>query len=211
MFYLARSYAEESKYLHIPGLDRIGLNKRDVITSLVFITAILSSNYAMSGVPNIKLFDLLVFSAGYVLGFRRGVVVAASAWLLYGTFNPWGSADSLLLTVLMASETVYAFLGFCFRGLVSRRDLRLFNIRQTKILISFAILATFSYDLFTNTYTGIVWANMSGGSYWFWIKIALFNPGALLFSLVHVAGNVIMFSIMGPLIIKGFTFLHQKN
>jgi hypothetical protein len=33
----------------------------------------------------------------------------------------------------------------------------------------------------------------------------------LLFSLVHVAGNVIMFSIMGPLIIKGFTFLHQKN
>ena len=46
--------------------------------------------------------------------------------------------------------------------------------------------------LVTNIYTGIVWAQMTGGfEYKRWILTALFNPGALLFGAYHVGSNVV--------------------
>ena len=208
MFHLTKSYSVRLKHVELPGVSLVGINKSDIITGFALIVAILGTNYAMSGFPNVKLFDLLVFSAGYVLGFRKGVFVAASAWLFYGTFNPWGMADSLLLTVLMTSETIYAFLGFGFRQLISPQSLKVFESRQIVILVGLAILGTLLYDLVTNIYTGIVWAHFSGGSYLTWVNVALFNPGALLFSLVHVSSNIILFSMLGPLFIKGFMLLN---
>ena len=206
---LTRSYTVISKQFNLPSLDLIGVNKADIITASVFIIAILGTNYAMAGFPNVKLFDLLVFSAGYVLGFRKGVLVGVSAWLLYGTFNPWGPADSLLLTILMTSEAIYAFMGFGFRKLMEPNSLRIFNTRQSLILIGLAALSTFLYDLFTNAYTGVVWANISGGSYVDWINVALFNPGALLFSFVHISSNIIIFLTLGPLVMRGFMALNK--
>ena len=58
---LTRSYTVISKQFNLPSLDLIGVNKADVITASVFIIAILGTNYAMAGFPNVKLFDLLVF------------------------------------------------------------------------------------------------------------------------------------------------------
>ena len=206
---LTKSYAVISKQFNLPSLDLTRINTADVITASVFIIAILGTNYAMAGLPNVKLFDLLVFSAGYVLGFRKGVLVGVSAWLLYGTFNPWGPADSLLLTILMTSEAIYAFMGFGFRKLIDPNNLRISNSRQSLILVGLAVLGTFLYDLFTNAYTGVVWANMSGGSYIDWINIALFNPGALLFSFVHISSNIIIFLTLGPLVMRGFLALNR--
>ena len=206
---LTKSYAVISKQFNLPSLELTRINKADVITASVFLIAILGTNYAMAGLPNVKLFDLLVFSAGYVLGFRKGVLVGVSAWLLYGTFNPWGPADSLLLTILMTSEAIYAFMGFGFRKLIDPNNLRISNSRQSLILVGLAALGTFLYDLFTNAYTGVVWANMSDGSYIDWINIALFNPGALLFSFVHISSNIIIFLTLGPLVMRGFLALNR--
>ena len=156
-----------------------------------------------------KVFDLLVLSAGYVLGFRRGMLVAASAWIVYGTFNPWGTADPLLLTVLMGSETVYAFAGSLLRSLLKPSALNFTGSRQIVLLTLFGLISTAFYDMVTNIYTGLVWANLAGTSeYWYWLRMALFNPGALLFSMVHVSSNIFLFVAAGPIVIKTGMFLN---
>ena len=88
---------------------------RELLAPGAFVVAILISNYALSALPNVKLFDLLVFVAGYSLGLRRGDAVAVAAWLFYGSFNPWGATHPQLLVTLMASEVGYAAAGSLVR------------------------------------------------------------------------------------------------
>ncbi len=87
---------------------------REMVLPLAFILAILATNYALASAPNVKFIDLLVFAAGYTLGFRRGITVALGARLIYGTFNPWGIADPFLVVAMMMSEIVFslAALGY---------------------------------------------------------------------------------------------------
>ena len=100
-----------------------GALARELVVPTAFILAILASNFALASQPNVKLFDLMVFVAGFTLGFRRGMVVAAGAWLVYGTFNPWGAAGPLLLATMMMSEAAYALAGAGLGRLVSPQRL----------------------------------------------------------------------------------------
>ena len=168
-----------------------------------FIGVILGTNYALTALPNVKLFDLMVFVAGYTLGFRRGAAVATGAWLVYGTFNPWGTAGPLLLVTLMMSELVYAFAGAGLRALVPPHRLRFIPGRRSLLLVAPALACTLLYDGITNVYTGVIWAQVVGGSdYGRWVLVALFNPGALLFSAMHVGSNIFLFALLGPPLIK---------
>ena len=176
----------------------------EALALLAFIAAILMTNYALTALPNVKLFDLMVFVAGYTLGFRRGAAVATGAWLVYGTFNPWGTAGPLLLVTMMASEMAYALAGAGVRRLVSPERLRAVPGRWSLVFAIAAAVSTLTYDGATNVFTGVTWAQIAGGSeYGRWILVALFNPGALLFSAMHVGSNLILFSLLGAALIKG--------
>ena len=185
--------------------SRIGrLVLREVAVPSAFVAAILLSSYAMAGLPNVKLFDLLVFVAGYALGFRRGATVAVGAWLVYGQVNPFGAAHVQLLLVLMGSETVYAAAGALARRWMPQSAVRLLPSAGTLVLVASALATTLLYDAVTNVYTGYYWALIAGaGEYARWIGTALFNPGALFFSAVHVSSNVMLFAVFGPLLIVG--------
>ena len=173
-------------------------------TILAFVAAILATNYALAGFPNVKLFDMLVFVAGYTLGFRRGVSVAVLAWLVYGNLNPYGPTTLPLLATVMASETVYAGAGALVRKVVSPKDVRVLPSRGSFLIGGAAILCTLVYDGFTNTYTGFVWALVAQSSdYLRWVLIAVFNPGALFFTAAHTSSNFLFFTAFAPLLIKG--------
>ncbi len=192
-----------------PGVRALGpqLGRRLWIETLVisaFVAAILGTNYALAGLPNVKVFDLLVFVAGYTLGLRRGVAVAMGAWLVYGTFNPWGAAGPVLLMTLMTSEVVYALAGAGLRMVVPPGRLRVLPGRRSLLFAAAAVVCTLAYDAATNVFTGLAWAQMAGGTqYVRWLLVALFNPGALLFSAMHVGSNVALFALAGPALIKG--------
>ena len=177
---------------------------REAVAPGVFVGLILASNYALAALPNVKLFDLLVFAAGYTLGLRRGVMVAVAAWLVYGQINPWGAAHAQLLVTLMASETLYAAAGALVRRLAAPERI---TLRPGVVSLAFllpALLATPLYDLATNAYTGYHWATMAGGGeYARWMGVALFNPGALFFMAVHVGANAILFPVFGPPLVRG--------
>ena len=176
---------------------------RELVAPGAFVLAILASNYLLTALPNVKLFDLLVFAAGYCLGVRRGATVAVAAWYVYGQANPFGPAHAQLLLTLMVSETGYAVMGGLVRRLIGPHSLGLGPGRSSLLLIGAALIATSAYDVATNVYTGYFWAVLAGSQeYGRWISTALFNPGALFFMAVHVSSNAILFPVFAPLVIR---------
>ena len=185
----------------LPRLPRLAV---DAAAVLAFVTLILVTNYALVGYPNVKPFDLLVFTAGYTLGFRRGAAVAIVAWMVYGNFNPYGLTTLPLLFVVAASETVYAGAGALIRRLVPPSGLRFTPGWRNLIFGGAAIVCTLGYDILANLYTGVHWAQLSGSTdYLRWVRIALFNPGALFFMAAHVSSNFTFFIAFAPALIKG--------
>lgn len=179
---------------------------------LAFAAAILATNYALTGFPNVKLFDLLVFLAGYTLGFRRGASVAIVAWLVYGNFNPYGPTTLPLLATVMASETVYAGAGALARKVTSPNSVRLLPSRASLLFGGLAILSTLAYDAATNLYTGVHWAMVSQSTdYARWVLVALFNPGALFFTAAHLSSNLLFFTAFAPVLIKGVERIRRAN
>ena len=98
-----------------------GILVREALAPGTFVALILASNYALASMPNVKLFDLLVFVAGYTLGLRRGITVAVAAWLVYGQISPWGVAQPQLLATLMVSEALFAGAGVAAQEIRERR------------------------------------------------------------------------------------------
>ena len=159
----------------LPGLPRLVV---DAGVVLGFVTVILITNYALVGYPNVKLFDLLVFTAGYTLGFRRGAAVAIGAWMVYGNFNPYGLTTLPLLFVVTASETLYAGAGALIRRVAPPSGLRFTPGWRNLIFGGAAIICTLGYDLLTNLYTGVHWAQLSGSTdYIRWVWVALGTSG----------------------------------
>ncbi|MDO8751250.1 MAG: hypothetical protein Q7K03_08925 [Dehalococcoidia bacterium] len=176
----------------------------DTAAILAFVAAILATNYALASFPNVKLFDLMVFLAGYTLGFRKGAAVAVVAWLVYGNFNPYGPTTAPLLATVMAAETVYAVAGALIRRLVAPGSVRLLPSRSGLLFAVAAVVSTLAYDVAANVYTGISWAMFAGSAdYSRWIVTALFNPGALFFAAAHLSSNALFFAAFAPLLIKG--------
>ena len=189
------------------GSQRVGAMHpvlvREALVPLAFVLGILVTNYALAFIPNVKLFDLLVFVAGYTLGLRRGATVAVAAWLVYGNFNPWGPTTGPLLLTVMAGETLYALAGAGARWLLPPSRVRLGPGWATLVFAAAALVATALYDFIANVYTGLAWAGLSGGedvAHWIWV--ALTNPGALFFYVMHVGSNVAFFATLGPGLVK---------
>jgi hypothetical protein len=176
---------------------------REALAPLAFVLGILATNYALAFIPNVKLFDLLVFVAGYTLGLRRGATVAVAAWLVYGNFNPWGPTTGPLLLTVTTSETAYALAGAGARWLLPPSRVRLGPGWATLLFGAAALVATALYDVAANVYTGVAWAGLSGGgdvARWIWV--ALTNPGALFFYFMHIGSNVAFFATLGPGLVK---------
>lgn len=195
---------------NVPAIARPGTGRiprrlvSDLLAPAAFIVAILVTNYALSGLPNVKLMDLLVLTAGFTLGFKRGAAVAVGAWLVYGNFNPWGFAQGPLLLTMMSGEVLYAAAGAFARRLIAPERMSLGPSRATLVFVAAALVVTPAYDLITNVYTGYYWATIAGASdYGRWITVALFNPGALFFMAVHAGANLALFPVFGPLLVKG--------
>lgn len=172
---------------------------KEALTLGVFLAAILASNYALSGLPNVKLFDLFVFVAGYSLGLRRGALVAIVGWFVYGQSNPWGYAQPSLLVTLMGSEVGYALAGALLARILPPGRVRLGPSIGWLGFAAAGLTATVVFDLVTNIYTGFFWAGVAGSAdIASWVRLSLFHPASLAFAAIHLSSNVIFFTAFGP-------------
>lgn len=79
-----------------------------VVTILTALA--IGSDFALAGVPNIKLVDALVFLSAYLFGFRVGASVGILSELIWAFASPWG-APGFIAPFLVAGEVIYAAAG----------------------------------------------------------------------------------------------------
>ena len=66
---------------------------RDISLITVLTALCVGGNYALIGLPNIKVMDLVVFVSGFVFGTFIGATTGILAWTLYGVINPLASVS----------------------------------------------------------------------------------------------------------------------
>lgn len=166
---------------------------------IIMLTSInLASNYALLGIPNVKIMDLIVFTGGYLIGLVPGVLIGVLTWLVYGTLNPLGF-NLIILAATSTSETIYAIFGWLSRKLnLFSENLSPLEINAEKFWLTnlklgiIGFLATFIYDLITNI-ASVVIVGLP--------PIMAIISGAW-FALVHEVSNFIFFFFGGiPIIV----------
>lgn len=153
----------------------------------MMVALILATNYAMFGVANVKLMDMLVFLTGFWLGPWYGAAAGVLSWSVYGTFNPLGFSLLTLATVA-PMEAVYGVFG----GFIGRRVRGPFSLIAWSFSVA-GLLTTLAYDVVTNAVTGAI----------FYSSALTGVVVGIPFSLVHIASNLVQFSLLAPsLVVK---------
>ena len=173
-----------------------------VMITAVFTALALATNYALIGIPNVKIMDTLVFVAAFFFGLRLGIGVAASIWLVYGFVNPNGVDSFLMLSFLMVGECFYALAGAALKKSLVARDFVKGTREYQRLSIVFGLvglLATFAYDALTNFGSRI----FRTGS--FYQDFVFGNIIGVPFSVAHEASNVVFFATIAPAIVVAAT------
>ncbi len=174
----------------------------------VFTALALATNYALIGVPNVKIMDTLVFIAAFFFGFRLGISVAVSTWLVYGFVNPYGVDTFLMLSFLMLGECFYALGGLALNRSFVARDLVKGTKEYQRVSIAFGLvglLATFAYDALTNFGSWVL------GTSSLYQAFVIGNIIGAPFSVVHEASNVIFFATIAPAILVAASRLGYRT
>jgi len=163
----------------------------------VFTAESLVTNYALTGIPNVKLMDALIFVAAFLFGWAVGVGIALSTWTVYGFINPYGQAGFPLIIFLMIGECFYALGGSLLRkSSIAKQllaDRRPSSDLQIATIFGIAGLGlTFAYDLLTNFATYMFLAS----SFYQALLIGIVTGAP--FALLHEASNLLIFALASP-------------
>jgi len=151
---------------------------------LIVVTGIL-----FAFIPNVEGVTALVWTAGYLLGLKRGVMVAAVGEALFSALNPMGSGLGFPVLFLLQ---VFSMMGVAaLGGILTRPALHL-----PPFLLRFALgflgaLVTLSYDLLTALSFPLA-AGMAPAT---WGAAVL---AGLPFYVIHIAANALLFALFLP-------------
>ena len=156
-------------------MDQSNINPRKLALVAILAASAIATNYLMIGTLNVKLMDLIVFTAGYILDSRLGAFTGGLVWLVYGTINPFGFSLPILISTIIG-ESMFGFAGGLFSGKVKGKSF-------DPWVSATGFLLTFIYDLFTNIISGLT-AGIP-------IPIALIT--GIPFTLAHMVSNALFF------------------
>jgi len=165
-----------------PSNDILNASRTDprkIAMVALLSAAAIASNYLLIGVANVKFMDLIVFTAGFIMGPTMGASTGVMVWLVYGTINPYGFSLPIL-GATMLGEAVYGVAG----GVYGKGSKPLgYGIDPWAAVMGFTL--TFVYDIFTN----IVSAYTAG------IPVAVGLMTGIPFMLAHVLSNTMFFGL----------------
>lgn len=126
------------------------LTSRDLCVIAVLTALCVGVSYALIGLPNVNVMDLVVFVTGFVFGAPMGVATGVLAWFVYGTINPLGFNVPIWLAT-MGGEAAFGVVGGVL-GRISYKDAgKPFNaFRFSCEMALWGLIVTIVYDLFTN-------------------------------------------------------------
>jgi len=115
--------------------------------------------------------------------------VGAISSLIYYGWNPWGPSDIVAYTTCVSCMIIIGIIG----GLLKPKDKNNLKLKYNAWNIYkfgfIGLLLTLFFDISTNIVFGLVY--LQGR-----IDIALLNPGALIFLIIHNVNNTIIFATL---------------
>lgn len=146
------------------------------------VAACIGSNYALIGVANFKVMDLLVFVSGFVFGPIIGASIGVLTWMVYGVLNPYGFVPQIWVATML-SETIYGITGGVLAKLISVSDYSSNRVGLRVLFGATGFLLTFLYDLITNVAFALT----------FGVPIIAALIAGVPFALIHELSNLILF------------------
>lgn len=161
------------------------MNSSKIAVVAVFCALSTATNYALIGVPNVKLMDFIVFMGGLLFGSIIGSSIGILSWLVYGTINPSGFVPQIWLATMFA-ESAYGIVGGCLRKALGPTAFHNQRFRLSILFATMGFLPTVLYDVITN----VAYASVFNVP----IAFAIFVSGAP-FAVLHEAANFAIFGI----------------
>ena len=154
-----------------------------VLTALFAATAA-AGGYLLMSVPNVELFTLMLFAAGYALNLGRGMLAATVAGLIYFGLNPQGGLFPPLLASQIIGALAAPLAGSLWRGR------KIAGIMSGLFMGVSAILVTFWYDLVTNlAYPLTVGFDIH--------QLTITLLAGIPFAAIHIGSNALAFILLG--------------
>ncbi len=154
----------------------------EIATVTVLVALSIATNYALVGVYNVKLMDLITFTGGFLFGPFAGAFIGIFSWSVYGALNPYGFVPQIWIAT-MFSEAIYGVAG----GILRRAGMNFDGKRLGYMILlgSAGFLLTLAYDVLTN----IANAQVFGQS----LLVAMIVGAP--FTLTHEISNALIFSL----------------
>lgn len=171
------------------------ITRRNICLIAILTAASIGSNYALIGLPNISLMDLIVFVTGFRFGVFAGAATGILTWMIYGTLNPFGFSFPMWVATMMG-EAVFGIVGgFLGKNASGEFWGGSYHSNYNFEIALWGFILTFTYDLFTN----VVYAATFGVPIFFALATGWLVPPW--FGILHEGSNTILFLLAtNPLI-----------
>lgn len=175
------------------------LATREVTTLGIFIALAVAAGYALLQVPNLELITSITFLAGLSLGIGKGTMVGAVSMFLFSLFNPMGVPFP---PVLMAQILFMGLTGFV--GGMWRRWIRAHAFKPLFVvgLAVTGFFLTLLYDVGTNAGFALSAGLIS--------QLPKIVAAGVVFSLIHMLTNTLLFAIFIPTAVKVLNIEKRK-
>jgi len=160
------------------------MNTVKIAIIVTFCALSIATNYALIGVSNVKVMDLIVFVGGFLFGAVIGSSIGMFSWLIYGAINPIGFHPQIWLATMLA-ETVYGLTGAVLRKALGSASLDGRRLRLSVLFATMGFLPTVLYDMATN----VVYASVFQVP----LVVAIFEGAP--FTVLHEVANAAIFGV----------------
>jgi len=162
--------------------------QKGIATTAVLIAVAVAVGLLLAPVPNVEGISAVCFISGFLLGWKRGGLVGATAMVLLSLLNPLGPAPPPVFAGQVIGMGTIGMAGDLLkRTSPARARLGLYSM-------AFGAVLTLIYDIITN--------------YGVAVSIGRWrNPAAILlagvpFSAIHVVTNTVIFGAAGALVAR---------
>jgi hypothetical protein len=156
--------------------------------------------YTLASIPNLELFTLSIFLAGFIMGKKEGLFIGLFSAIIFVFFNPWGASP---LPLMVYQITHYALVGlagalthdFLKHKKYFRPDDDLYTFPIMSLLGFSGAIITVSFDLITSFIgTLYIYGTLDAFPFYFLTGIV--------FTTIHEIGNTLGFIFILPGLIQ---------
>ena len=162
--------------------------QKGMATSAVLIAVAVAVGLLLAAVPNVEGISAVCFVSGFLLGWKRGGLVGATAMVLLSLLNPLGPAPPPVFAAQVAGMGTIGMAG----DLLKRA--RPGRARAGLYSMAFGAVLTLIYDILTNYGVAV-----SVGR---WQNPAAIMLAGVPFSAIHIVTNTVIFGAAGALLAR---------